>query len=167
MNDKDDKHEVTWPWETGIMIQYTIWKTEIEYQCWLPYTWSVWKLESLYTGRYQALTYGGDVLTTTPYRCICYPPTWWTGYYTPGMQVCKYDWLLCVCRWGSEPGAPELGLHRHRLILSWGQVHPRTHGLSQSGNVLKGLSYQVDFENVYENWKFCKFLSKFLKSTSL
>jgi hypothetical protein len=44
-------------------------------------------VESLY--RYQALTYGGDGLTTSvplPSICICYPPTWWTGYDTSYMH---------------------------------------------------------------------------------
>jgi hypothetical protein len=38
-------------------------------------------VESLY--RYRAQTNEGDGQTTTPSRCICYPPTRRTGYYSP------------------------------------------------------------------------------------
>jgi hypothetical protein len=38
-------------------------------------------VESLY--RYRAQTNEGDGLTTTPSRCICDPPTWRTGCYSP------------------------------------------------------------------------------------
>jgi hypothetical protein len=40
------------------------------------------------------------------------------------------DCYVCGCRRRSEPGATELGLHRYRLLLGRGQVHPRTYGLS-------------------------------------